>query len=114
VRIHCVFHVVLLKKYTSKPPAEVVPLPPIRHGRVVPVPSKVLKARLNRGTWEVLVRWMDRSAADATWEPLKQFKEAHPDFQLEDELFVGEGGSVMDAFYGCQYTRRRRRAPAQD
>jgi hypothetical protein len=80
---------------------------------VVAVPSQVIKARLNRGHWEVLVCWEARSAADATWEPLEQFKETHPDFQLEDELFAGEGGSVMDAFYGRQYMRRCKQAPSQ-
>jgi hypothetical protein len=112
-RIHCVFHVVFLKKFEGEPPAEVVPLPVIRHGRVVPIPSQVIKARLNRGTWEVLVRWEARSAADATWEPLEQFTETHPAFQLEDELFAGEGGSVMDAFYGRQYRRCGKPAPSQ-
>jgi hypothetical protein len=41
------------------------------------------------------------SAADATWEKIDEFKEAHPKFQLEDVLFSGEGGSVVDAFVGC-------------
>jgi hypothetical protein len=29
--------------------------------------------------------------AEATWEPLQQFKEDHPDVKLEDELFRQEG-----------------------
>jgi transcriptional regulator GlxA family with amidase domain len=31
-------------------------------------------------------------AAEATWEPLDDFRSAHPSFQLEDELFVEGGG----------------------
>lgn len=37
-RIHDVFHVALLKKFEGAPPAELVPLPPILYGRVVPTP----------------------------------------------------------------------------
>jgi hypothetical protein len=36
-RIHDVFHVTLLKKFDGTPPNEIVPLPPIQHGRVLPV-----------------------------------------------------------------------------
>jgi hypothetical protein len=53
-----------------------------------------------------------RSAADATWEKIDEFKEAHPEFQLEDELFSGEGGSVVDVFVGCVYRRRKKKTPA--
>jgi len=50
-KIHDVFHVGLLKKFTGVPPTVApVPLPPIVRGRVVPTPKKVLRARLNRGT----------------------------------------------------------------
>jgi hypothetical protein len=37
---------------------------------------------------------------DATW--------AYPDFHLEDVLFRGEGGSVVDSFVGRTYQRRLR------
>jgi hypothetical protein len=100
--------VVFLKKYSGDPPAEVVLLPPIGNGRVLPVPAKIIKARLNRGSWELLVQWEGRSAADATWEKIDEFKEAHPEFQLEDELFSGEGGSVVDTFVGRVYSRRKK------
>jgi hypothetical protein len=91
-RIHDVFHVALLNKFQGDPPAELVPLPPILHGRVVPTPAQVVRARLNRGQWELLVQWEGRVAAEATWEPVKDFKERYPQFQLTDELFVGGGG----------------------
>jgi hypothetical protein len=53
--IHDVFHVVFLKKFTSTPPIVVPRLPPIKHGRLLPQPEKILHARLNRGEWEFLV-----------------------------------------------------------
>lgn len=54
-RIHSVFHVSLLKKFEGTPPASVMPLPDLLHGRVVPTPDKVLRAHLNRGVRELLV-----------------------------------------------------------
>ena len=58
--IHDVFHVALLKKYEGREPAAVPPLPPLLHGRVLPVPLEVLHARLNHGEWQLLVRWEGR------------------------------------------------------
>jgi len=109
-RIHDVFHVALLKKFVGVPPAAPMPLPAIFRGRVVPTPTKVVRARLNRGRWELLVQWEGLPAADATWEPIADFKERYPTFQLEDELFVGEEGNVVDSFIGRQYRRKARRA----
>jgi hypothetical protein len=73
-RIHDVFHVALLKKFEGTALSQVVPLPDILHGRVIPSPNKVVKARLNRGVWELLVQWVGRAAADASWEQLEEFK----------------------------------------
>ena len=89
-----------------------MPLPDILRGRVIPSPSQVVRARLNRGRWELLVHWDGRCAADATWEPIADFKERYPAFQLADELFVGEEGNVVDSFVGRQYRRRSRRTTA--
>jgi hypothetical protein len=58
------------------------------------------------------VQWQGQTAAEATWEPLEQFKEVYPEFQLEDELFRQGGGSVMDFFFHRQYMRRRK--PTKD
>jgi hypothetical protein len=52
------------------------------------------------------VQWTGRSAADATWEPLEEFKVQFPRVELTDELFVGEGGNVVNAFVGRQYSQR--------
>jgi hypothetical protein len=44
-RIHDVFHVALLKKYVGDPPGAIMLLPPLLHGRVIPTPSIVVRAR---------------------------------------------------------------------
>jgi hypothetical protein len=51
-----------------------------------------VRARPTATSWEILVQWQDRSATDATWEALDQFKEDFPAFQLKDELFRQAGG----------------------
>ena len=83
-RIHDVFHVALLKKFVGEPPIALVPLPSILHGRVVPTPAAVIRTRLNRGRWQVLVHWEGRAPADATWEAVEDFKDRYPEFQLAD------------------------------
>jgi hypothetical protein len=102
-RIHDVFHVTFLKKFESSAPTEVPPLPPIARGRVVPQPDQVIRARPTTTSWELLVKWQGRNAAETSWEGLEQFKEAYPDFQLEDELFRQAGGSVIDTFFGKKH-----------
>ena len=97
----------LLKKFIGTPPTELVQLPPIVRGRVVPTPQRAVRARLNRGIWELLIQWKGSDPAEATWELLSSFVATYPEFQLEDELFLGEGGNVTDAFVGKVYRRRR-------
>ena len=79
---------------------------------MVPTPAQVVRACLNRGSWELLVQWDGRSAADATREPIADFKERYPLFQLADELVVGEEGNVIDSFVGRHYRRRARQTKA--
>jgi hypothetical protein len=110
-RIHNAFHVAFLKKFEGVQPGIVPPLSPILRGRVVPQPEQVIRAKPTTNSWELLVRWKDHSSGEATWEPLEQFKEAYRDFQLEDELFHQAGGSVMDTFFGKQYSRRKKNGP---
>jgi hypothetical protein len=112
-QIHIVFHVLFLKKFVGTPPDGVPPLPPIKHGRVLPDPLKIVRARLNQGNWEVLVQWLGHSFADATWEPLAEFTVDYPQFQLEDELFHREGGSVIDAFVGRTYQHKPKSSQQQ-
>jgi hypothetical protein len=85
----------------------VVQLPPVVRGRVVPTPQHVIRARLNRGVWELLIHWQGSAPAEATWESLPSFVATYPDFQLEDKLFLGEGGNVTDAFVSKVYRRRQ-------
>ena len=87
-----------------------VPLPALLHGKVLATPEKIVRARLNR-VWEVLVKWTGRAEADTTWEDVEDFKNQFPDVELADDLFVGEGGNVIDAFVGKKYQRRKGHQP---
>jgi hypothetical protein len=109
--IHDVFHVALLKKFEGTTPSQVVPLPDILHGRVIPSPAKVVKALLNRGVWELLVQWVGRAAVDASWEQLEEFKCQFPHIQLADELFIWEGEMLSTPFNtrGADSNKSRRR-----
>jgi hypothetical protein len=83
----------------------VPPLPHMLHGRVLPTPAAVVRSRLARGRWQVLVRWEAQPPSDATWEDVEAFKQSYPTFELEDELFPKEGRDVM---VGIGYSRRRK------
>jgi hypothetical protein len=65
-RIHDVFHVGLLKQFHGTPPTATPPLPQMENNRLLPHPAQVLRARLQRGTWHVLVQWEGSSPAEAT------------------------------------------------
>ena len=56
--------------------------------------QKGLRSELRRGVWHVLVEWSGLPTSDATWEPVPDFREAYPSFQLADELFL-EGGEML-------------------
>jgi hypothetical protein len=102
-----VFHAAFLKKFEGTLPEVAPPLPQIVRGRTVPVPQAVVRAKPTGNSWELLVRWEGSSLAEATWEQLEPFKEAYPDFQLEDKLFRQEGGNVMDSYFQKQYRRKK-------
>jgi hypothetical protein len=70
-RIHDVFHVAYLKKF-ERPTAPIViaPLPLLVHGRAIPVPAQVVHAHPTLAFWDILVHWVGRDHADATWEEL--------------------------------------------
>jgi len=56
-RLHDVFHVVFLKKYTGDSPTTTLPLPPIFHGWAVPALAAVLRARPSSTLWDLLIQW---------------------------------------------------------
>ena len=102
-RIHDVFHVGVLKPFHGNPPVSTPPLLPLQDGRLLQQPAKILKSQLRRGVWHVPVHWNGLPEADVTWEPVPNFKETYPEFQLEDELFLEGGRDVMT---GKVYVRR--------
>jgi hypothetical protein len=93
--IHDVFHVGVLKPLRDPLPTSVLALPALRHGRPLLQPERVLHATLCCDVWHVLVQWVGMPPSEATWEPVEEFRVAHPSFQLEDELFPTEGRDVM-------------------
>uniref|UniRef100_A0A0A9CM28 Integrase catalytic domain-containing protein n=1 Tax=Arundo donax TaxID=35708 RepID=A0A0A9CM28_ARUDO len=105
-RLHDVFHVSLLKQFHGTPPEAPPTLPPIHHGRVCLSPKRVLKGRLARGRYEVLVHWKNFPATDTSWVDLEEFRHLYPEFQLEDELLLQGGRDVMT---GIKYFRRKER-----
>jgi hypothetical protein len=55
VKIHNVFHVVFLKKFEGTLLMATPPLPPIVHGRTVPILERVVRARPIATSWKLLV-----------------------------------------------------------
>jgi len=68
------------------------------------VPVGVLQPFRAPSPFQVLAPRAGISEADTPWEPVETFRAAHPCFQLEDELFVDGGRSVM---YGNDYLRTK-------
>jgi hypothetical protein len=101
-----VFHVAFLKMFEGAPLLAV--LPPIVRSCAMPQPKQVVRVRPTANSWELLVKWQGHALTEASWEPLNQFKEDHPEFQLEDELFRLQGGSVVVSFCGQKYSRKKK------
>lgn len=97
-RIHDVFHVGVLKPFHGAPPATQQHLPPIKNGRLLPQPDRVLGSNDHRGSWHVLVQCANMPKSEATWEPVEAFRAEYPTFQLEDELFVNGGRNVVRVY----------------
>jgi hypothetical protein len=100
-RIHNVFHIGVLKPFIGTPPATTPSLPPLQHGHLLQAPEKVLRSQIRNGLRHILVQWAGFPSAAATWENVDEFREAYPEFQLEDELFrEGESGVMFSRKYG--------------
>lgn len=99
-------NVALLKPFIGNAPSTLPTLPPIDNGRALPVPERILRAELRRGLRHIQVQWVGMDEANATWEMVDTFRQAYPEFQLEDELFSEEGRDVM---VGKVYVRRNKR-----
>ncbi|XP_068638480.1 uncharacterized protein [Aristolochia californica] len=106
-KIHNVFHVSQLKAFQGDFPLLHTPLPPLHEGRVLSTPAQVLQARRIQGDWEVLVQWADADPSDTTWEPLAASRALYPSFELDDKLFLQEGGDVMDSIASPVIIKRR-------
>ncbi|XP_068662888.1 uncharacterized protein [Aristolochia californica] len=106
-KIHNVFHVSQLKPFQGNSPLLHTPLPPLHEGRVLSTPAQVLQARHIQGDWEILVQWADADPSDTTWEPLSAFRLLYPSFELEDKLFLQEGGDVMYSIASLVTSRHR-------
>ncbi|KAG8655560.1 hypothetical protein MANES_04G056666v8 [Manihot esculenta] len=89
-KVHDVFHASLLKHFKGSPPSTMPTSSTLHDGHVVSKPQQILKARINRGEWEILVHWSSLTIDDSTWEPLSHFHSTYPDFTLEEKLFVQE------------------------
>jgi hypothetical protein len=103
------FHVGLLKPFIGEPPEQVRPLPLVHHGRFCSEPERVLRGRLARGTYELLVQWKGADATAASWVSLSELCSLYPAFQLEDELLLQGGRDVM---HGKVYVRRKKKEQA--
>lgn len=56
----------------------------------------MLKGRLGRGHYEVLVQWLNQDAASAAWVSLDEFRRSYPEFQFEDKLLLQGGERCYD------------------
>ncbi|XP_068666477.1 uncharacterized protein [Aristolochia californica] len=81
-----------LKAFQGDSPLLHTLLPPLHEGCVLSTPAQVLQARFIQGVCEILVQWADADPSDTTWEPLPAFRTLYPYFELEDKLFLQEGG----------------------
>ena len=96
MRVHPVFHVSLLKPYTSpnvidnRPPAPEPPPAITVDDHVEYEVEKILDKRKYRGHTQYLVKWAGYPDYDATWEPLRNLK------NVQDLIKEFESGGPTD------------------
>ncbi|WVZ26157.1 hypothetical protein V8G54_004701 [Vigna mungo] len=98
-KIHPIFHISQLKECKGPHDTVYVPLPltTLPEGPLL-MPHAILQKRdiLRRSSRisQVLVHWAGLSETEATWEDLKDFVQAYPDFNLEDKVNLDGQGIV--------------------
>jgi hypothetical protein len=108
-RIHNVFDVALLKKFTGTLPDQPATLPPTYHGRVYLELEEAVKCRVARGWHELLIKWKGQLVAVTSWMDLDEFKQLYPQFQLVDELILQGGRDVILGIpYQCRAKQREK------
>ncbi|KAJ9542331.1 hypothetical protein OSB04_028837 [Centaurea solstitialis] len=117
-KIHPVFHVSMLPRYKGEVEAGGVQALPIDFEKGSPIEQPLsicgVRSVLSRGkpSTQVLVQWTNSSPENATWEGLREFQLAYPDFHLEDKvLFEAKGNDTQPAVEGARRTRRVSVAP---
>ncbi|KAI3756928.1 hypothetical protein L6452_04460 [Arctium lappa] len=98
-KIHPVFHVSVLRRYNGEVEAGGVHALPVDFEKGSPIEQPLsicgVRSVLSRGkpTTQVLVQWTNSSPENATWEGLREFQLAYPDFHLEDKVLIEEEGN---------------------
>jgi hypothetical protein len=85
-KLHDVFRVGLMKKFSGIPLISSGSLPPIHHGQVCSEPAEVVRGRLARGHRELLMRWTSQAGTYASWVEIDEFKQLYPSFKFAYEL----------------------------
>ncbi|CAM8987449.1 unnamed protein product [Rhodiola kirilowii] len=98
-KIHNVFHVSILKRCRDPSTPCNISLPDcLIAGHPIVQPEKVLALRQvkRHGGWvdQVLIKWKQHEESDATWEDRHTIHCQYPEFNLEDEVGLEEGGIV--------------------
>ncbi|XP_068639336.1 uncharacterized protein [Aristolochia californica] len=106
-KLRDVFHVSLLKPFKGDSPLLHTPLPSLKDGQSMPTPAQILHARRVNNSWEVLVQWTDAELVEASWETLESLETLFLTFEIEDKLFLQEGGDLMDSIASRVANRRR-------
>jgi hypothetical protein len=82
-KIHNVFHVSLLKKWTGEVLPVLATLPTLNEDNAIIKPLAILEHRHMHGEEGILLHWLHHSPTDATWQSLFEFQLRFPSFALE-------------------------------
>lgn len=98
-QLHDVFHVSKLKRCVGDPSIQQLPLPSeFQNDRPVAQPAEIINSQFiiyqGQHLRQLLVRWENQGAIDATWETEEDLRRNFPRFHLEDKVVVGGGGHM--------------------